>query len=635
MTTGGQQCAYTHDVSTARFDDFEDDTWRCHRDRYEDTRYCPFHLPKNADAKEHLDYSRRLRSHLDPEDDPSTSYREHARFIGASLPGIDVRHAHLGRTSNAPIDLRECTVDGNIVATGAHIDRAVTLDGAVVAGDVRFDDVTIDHPVSAAGAEITGGLRFDDATVESLKLSNVDVAGRGEFRGTTVTADVDCHSASIERISFERTEIGGDVELSDLTTRGRLRLDESSVGGTVSMMRTTLPNGLWAVGMVIGDGIVSGDSTFGGPVHLDDAVIEGRSRLNAVRFDDRVSVRNARIDTLLASAVSFTERCEFDATRMDVAEFEHVSADDGLGFEGMAFERFVFRPNRIAGPVRLRETVAEHLVVDLDSHGASEDPLAFDLRGASVSSGRLGQPQSGYAVYDLSRATIGDVSLGSPADRVALECYRFERTTFDGFDFTDLRHDLDATQWDIHGVGDDVEVTGLDEPGSEERAADSPTALETTYLKAKNGAKELGDDQAVSRFFRKEMRYRRHRHWERARSASAPRYRLRAVARGVYNGLLAVTTGHGELSRRVVYSSVATVLAFAVLYRLLFADVLPATDGVLGYVIFSSQTFITFIVDSRPIETPVLLRVLTVVEGFIGAFFVALFVFTLTRSVNR
>jgi hypothetical protein len=55
------------------------------------------------------------------------------------------------------------------------------------------------------------------------------------------------------------------------------------------------------------------------------------------------------------------------------------------------------------------------------------------------------------------------------------------------------------------------------------------------------------------------------------------------------------------------------------------------------YLLFSFQSFITFIVGPPPIPSTdsFALRVGSAFEGFLGAFFIALFVFTLTRSIHR
>lgn len=62
---------------------------------------------------------------------------------------------------------------------------------------------------------------------------------------------------------------------------------------------------------------------------------------------------------------------------------------------------------------------------------------------------------------------------------------------------------------------------------------------------------------------------------------------------------------------------------------------MPGAPGWQAYLLFSFQRFITFILGPPPSPPLFGLRLASAVEGFIGAFFVALFVFTLTRSIDR
>jgi len=75
------------------------------------------------------------------------------------------------------------------------------------------------------------------------------------------------------------------------------------------------------------------------------------------------------------------------------------------------------------------------------------------------------------------------------------------------------------------------------------------------------------------------------------------------------------------------------VAAFAALYAL-FAVPTDYSPSLVGYAILSIETFVALVLGSPEIESP-LVNVLTSVEAFSGAYFIALFVFTLTRSIRR
>lgn len=65
--------------------------------------------------------------------------------------------------------------------------------------------------------------------------------------------------------------------------------------------------------------------------------------------------------------------------------------------------------------------------------------------------------------------------------------------------------------------------------------------------------------------------------------------------------------------------------------------VTPASEAPfgLGYVLLSIQSFITFILASSPVGAGFGPQLLSAIEGFVGAFLIAVFVFTLTRSIHR
>jgi len=107
---------------------------------------------------------------------------------------------------------------------------------------------------------------------------------------------------------------------------------------------------------------------------------------------------------------------------------------------------------------------------------------------------------------------------------------------------------------------------------------------------------------------------------------------MKAAFDWVSNLTMDVTTGYGERPRNVVVSSLATVGVFAGIYWSFDALGTDASD--LEYVLFSFQGFIQFIIGTSP-RGDVLVRLATAIEGFVGAFLIALFVFTLTRSLNR
>jgi hypothetical protein len=100
----------------------------------------------------------------------------------------------------------------------------------------------------------------------------------------------------------------------------------------------------------------------------------------------------------------------------------------------------------------------------------------------------------------------------------------------------------------------------------------------------------------------------------------------------VTNLTLDIVAGYGERPRNVIAVSIGLVAAFGGIYQLM--DALPSGSGTLDYVLFSLQNFVAFLIGSNPRGT-LAVQYVSATEAFLGAFLIALFVFTLTRSLNR
>jgi hypothetical protein len=163
---------------------------------------------------------------------------------------------------------------------------------------------------------------------------------------------------------------------------------------------------------------------------------------------------------------------------------------------------------------------------------------------------------------------------------------------------------------------------------------------ETTYLKAKNGANRTGDNKAASEFFIKEMSFRRRHHAEITMNGVEKgevevETRLKSAGAWLANIGLSATTGYGEKPHRVLLSAGATIAMFALFYSSVPNSHFVSDVGLAEATLLSFQSFVTFILGQAPVGDSFLLRLASTIEGFIGAFLVALSVFALTRSIHR
>jgi len=161
-----------------------------------------------------------------------------------------------------------------------------------------------------------------------------------------------------------------------------------------------------------------------------------------------------------------------------------------------------------------------------------------------------------------------------------------------------------------------------------------PEVREATYVNARIGAGRSGDNSATSEFFYREMKNKGIRSWEKMHQKNNYWEKLSHGQRWMSNRLLKSTAGYGERPENVLLSSLFLIGA-ATIYFKLSLNFMPYPDlGELGYFALSLESFTT-LVHSGGTELDGVDRLFASTIGFFGAFLIALFVFTLTRSLKR
>lgn len=596
------QCTYTHTLPGG-------EEWSCSHPSADDRELCLFHLPvdETDDRTVRDAFVDAVRNADGGEPDEG--------FVGARFGRLELPTGLELDTEREAIDLREAGFE------------AFVAEDTVISPRIRFDRGRCEGLFSTDGATLEGGL---DATAAT-------------FEGETVLA---------------RTTFGGALTLVDTAVEGQLRIRESR-----------LPR------------LVASDATFGGWVKGFGIVVDGVTMLNSATFEQRATFSKATFgevnlwwttfehdaaftqatfegvldlngenhvitngdnetrfeEKALFGATTFQDRVDFQEvdfhgpalfspqqvsqpTRFErAARFDGASFEQGAGFDGAVFDQYASFPNEaeFGGDLDLRES--RHNILEIGPTPLGEDVLV-DLSGATVEECRL-TAREGLG-FDLASATVDSLEFDTEGPN-PIEATRFLETRLGRFDFYSHFDELEAADWDLTRVGADV--VGDETP--------TPRQLKATYQHAKSTANDAGDGHAAGVFFRKEMQYRRRHLAERARGHPDSWTRVRAAADWLANGALGLTSGYGEEPKLTVYSSVAVIAGFSGLYAL----AQPA-GGVepLRHLLFSFQSFITFVVGPPGTDTASFwVQLLSAIEGFLGAFLVALFVFTLTSSIDR
>jgi hypothetical protein len=480
----------------------------------------------------------------------------------------------------------EATVDG---LCPFHAPPEETDNEAVVRALVQAVD---DHEAGArsrASKQFVGA-RFDDFDLEFARLDSSDNYPV-DLRHCHVEGELDCsHAVFTEPVDVRGLTVEGAASFVDARFFHDVWMDGASFGGDLDCYDVQFDDDAHMANVTVAGHAEFEDALFHEELDLTDATFESGLHAFDATFGDEADLSGARFHGRVC-----VEEAEFE----DDCRLTGSVADGTLSFAGATFRAGLY-------------------VDDLTGAGGR-----VDLGEAAVHGGELAY-ECGERVFDLTRATVGDVDLAAREGR-AFDGLHVEETSFVGFDFGRYIDDLASSDWRIHGspfVG--AGSTDSDEPGTEEN----------TYVNAKNGAKATGNDRVAAEFFIREMQARRAGHRQRILDGDLPlRRRWGAAVHLVGNVALGVVTGYGERPSRVVGFSVAVVFLFAVLFALAMGS--APYDTPVGYLVVSATAFVTLVLGGGEAITDPWVRLLAEVEGFTGAFLIALFVFTLTRSINR
>lgn len=612
---------------------------------------------------------------------------------GGSVTGtVSGRDGQFGRidcatsTVGTHVDLREVTVRGDVTLRGGEIAGRLRMRYATIAGELdcqrtRFTGETAYkqiHQVSCKALDTDGQINFRGAIVDgAVRLNEATPSGDLTVADATLRSHLWIGAVDSENGRSGSAHVGGTIDLSGATVAGEVDLTGAgsgeyalappSVGGTVSLSGTTVEGPLYLapdlsespVDVVdlsradLARGRV-GQATSASPVLYDCT----RASIGSVRFVDASgtpSLRHARLVDVRFEGFEFGwHREAIEAQGWKIHETDHAApaaiararnyaqsaryaqdalvmlttydsvheylcsradalADDppGTGGSGRSPDHHALDP----------DTVAEELfgpvsgLPDIEARTASElfpPPVAAREYTRIGLAGRLLL----FHVNDIEHPVVD--GLATPSVASAL-CHLAAVVEEQGTPVTiaDIRDELDALAIAFAEHLGDVDGHKLTYP-----------RLEATYLRARNGADAVGDATAAGEFYIKEMYYRRKQH--RARIGNDgwlwPTYDWGS------NCLLALSSVYGERPGRVMGIASGLIVGFAIVFAGLMRD--QPYDQPFGYVILSLESFVTLVLGGAE-DVPSGIRFIAQVEGFLGGFLIALFVFTLTRSLHR
>jgi hypothetical protein len=563
------------------------DEWTCPHEALESEDYCPFH---SADASASV-VRDAFRAAL------ADGTTETNSFVGARLSDLNLSDETV--TANSTIDLRAVTFTEGLNLEDTQFQVPVRFGGSHFCGRLEIDDTRFEREVTFYGCKFDGVVEGSGTTFEQnayfigtcfshslLLTSNTTFDGDVFFTGTTFQSAADLSNATIDgkaffhdvafqgRTTFDRTVFHDDVRFAGSTFTGSLSFEHSHVHGVLQFG---------------GEGIDRryDAATFNCPLVLEHMYCKGRAYFVDCAFETGVRL----------------VKSDFE----DMVDLSGVTLSDTLDLTRSTFEDLRLTPREV------------------------EERLLADGTETIINTGLIRHPTEGKLFCHFEQATIGAVefvaedSMEEAPQQLDLRWVRFVDTAYDGFDFTRYRRCLEP-DWQLHQFtaaesADDIEP--------------SPIEKELTYMRAKSGADDIGDNRAAGKFFQREMRARGARHKQNFLTDTS----FRAGYRYVGNRAFWLSSNYAESPQRVLGNSFLLIVIFAGLYAIGFQTgefPTPYSDSpLLGYLLLSGESFVTLVHSPAAPIPSASLRAVAIFEGFLGAFAIALFLFTLTRAVHR
>lgn len=557
---------------------------------------------------------------------------------------------------SGPFLLGKATVRGQVSALGTTFGDRVLLsysafDGPLAIKNAEFRDeiacryVTASGPVSITRTWVGADGTFSESAFED------DV----RIDDCTFEADVDCLSSRFQDVSFEDTTVSGDLSLYE-TEITSLSAVDADVADSLDLGNARVTGPLTLAGAVVGDrldltGVIlesGGDFSEMTVSAADFTEVEARADLcirdanfdSAVFADLDLPPSTGRVDlsgaALLDGRIAMgNSPVVYDFTDGTVGEVTLDGTDDlfdYIRFVGTAYQGFDF--SRHKGELEAAGWKIHEIVDDVapPAHDMGDAGPESDLDLLATSGTELAESKREMMeTIDEQRQRTESLTGGTADSEAASEASDTERPGV-----TSLDDAAASTPDPSRGATTDTasspdRTDRPDRPDARERDL-TPGQLENTYLKSKNGANDIGDNTAAAEFFLNEMRYRRAKYANLVRMSGSTASTLQLGLKWLSNAVLDVSCGYGERPSRTVYLSVAAVLVFAGIYAAL-GLALPYS-GATGYLIFSLESFVALVL-GQPQTTNSITTFTVALESFLGGFIIALFVFALTRSINR
>lgn len=501
----------------------------------------------------------------------------------------------LSRASvESTLDFRCCEITSKFSAAEADLSGRLLLSRATIGGAINLRHMSLNGGATLRHVEVGGKTDADYLTASrGVECENAEFGGRFSAHDCLFQNGATFEDAEFSRVAhFKYCTFGGGAKFSDITVQSNAIFTGATFcrGGTFegAIFESSLYFRYSTVqqGIRINDVEIKNECDFKGTRFERGGTFEGSTLGTETTFDDvvfaqTVNFRNATFETASFKRTSFQR----------ISRFNHTEFGNKAKFQNATFR-----------DARFIRTEARTII---------------DCSEATLFNGKFSDPVDDTVYYDFTEAKLGDITLAFETDPF-LHC-KISQAKFDGFQFTIMEHvTVLRGSWTLHETA-----------GTPFKPDSNPT-IENTYQKAKNGALKLGENEAASEFFRREMKFRRKAHFDGIITANN-RHRGRSLVRWIMNWGFNISCGYGERPLWTVLNSAVAIILFAFLFWVAGINM----DRPQDYLLVSAQSFVAFIIGDVPTDEINKLEPIASIGAFVGAFAIGLFIFALTRSVSR
>lgn len=469
---------------------------------------------------------------------------------------VEFDHSHFEYTKFEDVSFKDvvsfnqCVFNGKVLFTDAVFTSDTEFKDVTFNADSVFDNTVFKSLLNFNQSRFLGGsssardgLSFKNATFYDIVLLNYCEFYQTDFTGSVFHNKVETLESNYQGTSIfkevefkkefdcEESEFKEDVDFSDVIFNGITDFDETTFYGDVNFESAVFNN----------DAVFRGAEFLGDSRHLTDNVIFDNARFKSSAF--------------------------FDSVKFRTASFLHTEFSDTCDFENAQF--------------------IKHVSFEIES--ASDSKLYVDMTKAELSEGTITLDSSASVVYDMTEAILGKVKLSTEAGSTRyelLDYFRFCRSEFDGFEFSNHYDYFERNNWNIHDFADeDIE---------EEYAVPMTYSnIEQTYNNASGNASDNSEKKAARKFSVKRHRFSRYKNKKMAFDSTEPlnfSSRVQKSIGALLNYTLDVTCGYRtKLLRITAITFFIIPFGFA-----LFYSIGGPFETTVGSMLNSSNPILTF-----------------------------------------